>query len=372
MATINRRNWLKIAGMAGTAAVVGSIGTLANTQPEVSIKANPTDGQPARLSLNENPFGPSERVRKVIVDSLDAACRYPRHTELVKAIAQKEGLLQENIVVTGGSTEGLKAAGLLFGAEKGEIVAPDPTFQALLEYAEQWGAYIHRVPVRPSTLQHDLVAMEQRVTGNTRLVFVCNPNNPTGALLTAGELRDFISSVSKRALVFCDEAYFDYITTPGYPSMVDMVRRNENVIVSRTFSKVFGLAGLRIGYLMARADIAARLRESLMAGTNILAINAAAAALEDHDFYEYSKEQNAKAKQTICQCLNELGLQYLPSHTNFVFFRTGRNIHEINTAMQERGVLVGRPFPPFMDWCRVSTGKPEDVARFTAALKEII
>lgn len=369
MATLDRRQWLRTAGLGGAFSLLGGWKALASPEvwdaPEfISFDA------PARLSSNENPYGPSPRVREAILKGLQDGCRYPfsQSGKLLEALARKEGLTPDHIVLTAGSTEGLKTAGLTYGIQSGEIVASNPTFHVLMEYAEQFGAYVHRVPVN-AQLGHDLDAMERRITQLTKLVFVCNPDNPTGTLLPAARMRDFCASVSRRAVVFSDEAYFDYVAEPGYPSMTELVKADMNVIVSRTFSKVYGLAGIRIGYLAARPDIAARLRKNVMANLSMPAIHAALAALEDHDFYRHSLQKNEEAKTVICKALDRFGMKYVPSHANFVFFQTGRPIQEFNKAMADKGVIVGRAFPPLLDWCRVSTGTEEEVERFVKALE---
>lgn len=328
---------------------------------------------PVKLNSNENPYGPSKNVRNVISNSFEIACRYPFQylRELVADIAEKEGVSKDCVVVTGGSTEGLKAAGLVFGLEGGEIIAADPTFQAMLSYAENFGAYVHRVPLN-SKMEHDLEAMSKRITSKTRLIFLCNPNNPTGTLLNKDSLRDFCLSNDGKAVIFSDEAYYDFITEPDYPSMVELVKQDRNVIVSKTFSKVYGLAGMRIGYLIARPDIATRLKKAVMANTNVLAIEAAREALRDDDFYKFSLQRNTEAKQLIYKTLDNLGLSYIPSHTNFVFFKTGRPIGEMITAMGNENILIGRPFPPMMDWARISTGTLDEVKAFNAALEKVM
>ncbi|NHF59836.1 histidinol-phosphate aminotransferase family protein [Flavobacteriaceae bacterium TP-CH-4] len=369
MRTIDRRNWLKTMGLSGGFALLGGLDALALNTTTTTRIAN----RVAKLNSNENPFGPSDRVRAVITETFDDACRYPFQalSGLVPIIADKEGVTKDHVVVTGGSTEGLKAAGITYGLHGKEIIAADPTFQAMLRYAETFGAHVHRVPV-DDNFGHDLEAMERRVTGNTGLIFVCNPNNPTGTLLDKDKLKDFCSAVDHRAVVFSDEAYYDYITEPDYPSMVELVKQGRNVIVSKTFSKVFGLAGLRIGYLIARPDIADRLKASVMANTNILAIEAAKEALRDDDFYKFSLAKNVEAKEHVYRTLNNLRLQYIPSHTNFVFFKTGRPIGKLITDMANEQVIIGRPFPPFFEWARISTGTLQEMERFGTALKKVL
>lgn len=369
MNQINRRNWLRLTGMAGSAALVSP---MQSRSFDLSSSNSPTDVM-ARLSSNENPFGPSKIVREALIAGFDDGCRYPfgKVQELVKELAKKEGVEPDQIVVTGGSTEGLKATGLTYGIQGGEVISPDPTYLSLISYAEQFGAYINRVPLNED-LEHDLDEMEKRVNHQTRLVFVCNPNNPTGTIIPADRIRDFCWTLSKRTMVFSDEAYADFIEEKNYPSMVSLVKEGANLIVSRTFSKVYGLAGLRIGYLIARPDIAHRIRPNVMANTNMLAIYAALAALKDDSFYESSIQKNQEGKQYIYNVLDELGLRYVKSHCNFVFFHTGRPVQQLIGKMADKGVQVGRPFPPLTDWCRISTGKTEDLQKFGEALKQIM
>jgi len=369
MNQIDRRQWLKTIGLSGGFALVGGLGSLAMNHPPRTL----TKGGMIRLNANENPYGPSKAVREVLLKSFDEACRYPFSAipGLVDLIAEKEGVSRDCVVITGGSTEGLNAAGLVYGLEGGEIIAADPTFQALLTYAETFGAYVHRVPLN-ERLEHDLETMSRRVSGKTRLIFLCNPNNPSGTLLDASQLRDFCLSHENRAVIFSDEAYYDFITEPDYPSMAELVKEGRNVIVSRTFSKVYGLAGLRLGYLLARPDIAVRLKDAAMAGTNTLAIAAATAALSDDEFYKYSIAMNQEAKSTIYGTLEALKLPFIKSHTNFVFFQSGRPVEHLIKAMQQEGLLIGRPFPPLLNWARISTGSAPEMEAFSKALTKVM
>ncbi len=369
MKNTDRRAWLRTVGLSGGFALFGGLDLLSMEKSGT----NPDSDQPVKLNSNENPFGPSRKVREVLTSSFDIACRYPFEamSGLVAAIAEKEGLTKDHVVITGGSTEGLHLAGLLYGSNGGEIIAADPTFNALMSYAKNFGATIHSVPLN-SAMEHDLDAMSMKINDKTGLVFICNPNNPTGTLLDKDKLMDFCISHDKKAVMFSDEAYYDYITEPDYPSMVELVKKGRNVIVSRTFSKVYGMAGLRIGYLLATPETAGRLKEGVMAMSNILAIEAAKAALVDDDFYKFSLQKNTAAKELIYKNLDDLGLEYIPSHTNFVFFKSGRPIDELNQAMRNENVLIGRPFPPMLDWARISTGTLEHVALFNTALKKVM
>ena len=369
MKTTDRRKWLKTIGLTGGFALLGGMDALALSTSFNTI----TTGDIAKLNSNENPYGPSKLVRQTLIDSFDKACRYPSIVlpDLVRQLAEKEGVTKDHIVVTGGSTEGLKAVGLTYGLHGGELIAADPTFQSMMRYAENFGALVHRVPV-DANKGHDLDAMARRVTSKTSLIFICNPNNPTGTLIEKGKLRDFCTTMDSKAMIFSDEAYYDYIIEPDYPSMIELVKEDRNLIVSKTFSKVFGMAGLRIGYLVARPDIATRLKASVMAMTNTLAIEAAKTALRDDEFYKFSVAKNTETKNRIYKTLNDLGLKYVPSNTNFVFFKSGRHIDLLSADMAKENVLIGRPFPPFYDWARISTGTIAQVGQFDTALKKIL
>lgn len=370
MRNVDRRNWLRTVGLSSGFALLGGFESLAL---ESSVKSNNIIDPLIRLNANENPYGPSQKVRAILTKSFDEACRYPFRSlsSLVEMIANKEGVSKDHVVITGGSTEGLTAAGLVYGMNGGEIIAADPTFQSMLRYAETHGAFVHRVPVNDK-MEHDLTAMHQRVNNKTSLIFICNPNNPTGTLLNKNLLKDFCKSLSSQVTIFSDEAYYDFITEPDYPSMVELVKDGHNMIVSKTFSKVYGLAGLRVGYLIARPDIADRLKGSVMANTNVLAIEAAKEALKDDEFYKFSVLKNLEAKEVIYRTLDDLGLDYIKSHTNFIFFKSGRPIQELINQMEKENVLIGRPFAPMFDWARVSTGTLEQVGHFSESLKKIM
>ena len=366
---ISRRNWLKTAGLSSGMIFLGGLDTMAseiNTRKMVA-------GRMVQLNANENPYSPSLNIQKVLTKNFELTCRYPFRilSGLVEAIAAKEGVDKDHIVITGGSTEGLKAAGLIYGRDGREIVAADPTFQALLRYAESFNGVVHRVRVNKA-MEHDLTAMAAKINSKTGLVFICNPNNPTGTILDGNELKEFCLAHEKRVTIFCDEAYYDFITAPEYPSMIDLVKKGKNVIVSKTFSKAYGLAGLRVGYLVAKPDIAKKLKAGVMANTNVLAIAAAREALLDTDFYKFSIAKNMEAKQMIYKTLENLNLNYIKSHTNFVFFESGRPVSSLIESMKRENVLIGRPFPPMDLWARISTGTLQEMDLFSKALHKVM
>ena len=363
---ITRRNLLKLLGVSGVTLPLTGI------SKDIDIKPNKTlqnDGI-IKLSSNENPYGPSPKVRQAIIDAFDEACRYPygRVSELESKIAEREGVDPSMVLVTGGSNEGLRATGRLFGVEKKEIIACKPTYLALMTYAEEFDCKINWVPL-DNNLRYDLNEISKRTSKNTSMVFICNPNNPTGTMLKADDLEDFCTATAKKTCVFVDEAYYDYSINDGYPTMTKLVKDGHNVIVSRTFSKIYGLAGVRIGYLIASSERISQLKKCTMAGTNMLATHAAMAAYDEKSFFNFSLAKNNEALDMLYKSFDEIGLEYVKSYTNFAFFKTGKHIDDFSKHFKDRGILVGRPFPPYYDWCRISTGKIEDVRRFTNELK---
>ena len=364
---ISRRNLIKLLGVSSI-----SLPLTGFTKPlEKTILKNTDKNSPIKLSSNENPYGPSPKVRNAIIDAFDEACRYPysRVAELEAMIAKKEGISPDMVLVTGGSNEALRATGRYFGMEQKEIIACKPTYLALLTYAKDFGCNINWVPL-DKDLRYDLNEISNRVSKNTSMVFICNPNNPTGTMVGSTELEDFCVSTSKQTCVFVDEAYYDYSILDGYPTMTKLVKKGHNIIVSRTFSKIYGLAGVRIGYIISNPERIASIKKCTMAGTNMLATHAAIAAYDETDFFKYSLNKNKEALNYFYKLFEELNLEYRKSHTNFVFFKTGVHIDKFGKYMKEKGILVGRPFPPYYDWCRISTGRIEDVKIFGEKLKE--
>ena len=372
----SRRDWFKSSIGIGGLMLTPSILTA-----EEIKKYNPrSKSSIVKLSSNENPYGPSERVLNAIKNSFNDACRYPYEfiQELQKTLARKHDVPIESIVITGGSNEALRITGLAISNQGGNIVAGQPTYLALMNYAEAWGAEIKWVPV-DSDKGYDLKKIRESIDKETNMVFIANPNNPTGTLLNANSLANFCEDISKQTLVFCDEAYYDYINEKDYPSMDYLVRKGENVIISRTFSKVYGMAGLRIGYLVLKPKLADDLfgkyspygRPNIMAQTNVLAVAAASEALKDTDFYKFSLKKANEEKDKIYKLLDYLDLKYVKSSTNFVFFESKKHIDKLTAEMLEKGVRIGRPFPPFYDWCRISTGTSQEVDIFIESMLEV-
>jgi len=329
---------------------------------------------PAVLCWNENPYGPSPAARRAVANSIAEGCRYPPMPEvegLEQALARHEGTDVDHIVTGTGSGELLCALGLVLGRAGGEFVAAEPTYLELPEYAEHQGASTHFVPVDPR-LAHDLPAMRAAIGEHTRAVYVCNPNNPTGTALPAADISAFVASLPEHVVTIVDEAYMDFCTGPGVRSVRELVAGKRPVVVLRTFSKIHGMAGLRMGYAIAPPQLAKALREARMTFPNILAVRAARASLDDQEFLTATRRRILASRIRITAELTRLNLRYAEPQGNFVFFDTGMPLATFTQRMKERNVLVGRRFPPFESWCRITIGTEPEVGSFIAALRQSV
>ena len=370
---MNRRNALQWAGLLSGSAIIKNLSYLDTWENKLNTWSTSETDNNVRLCFNENPYGPSEAMRNAMIEAFDEAYMYPGGSieELAALIAEEHGVPVDHIVVTAGSREGLKAAGITYAGYGKEVIACSPTYRALMDYAARFGGYVNSVPL-DENLGYDLPEIEKRISNHTGLVFLCNPNNPTGTLLDGNAVKAFCRRVAQETMVFADEVYYDYISEPGYPSMIELVKEGLNVIVARTFSKIYGLAGARVGYLVARPEIAKRLNLNLQASSNNIACRAAIAAIKEKSFFDFSLQKNNEAREYVYNLCDQLSLKYKKSHANFVFFHTGIDIDNLIPKMAAEGVLVGRPFPPLTDWCRISTGKMEEMEAFGAALKKVL
>lgn len=363
-AVLNRRQWL----LASAAAPLALRPILARAARR-GVRA-----APIRLHSNENPYGPSPAAQEAMTAAFGESNLYPssKYRELASLIAKREGLTPEHVVLGAGSHEVLRMTAMAYGLVGGEVATAYPTFEGLERYATTIGAHVHRIPV-DDNLVMDLAAMERRLSQAVRLVFLCNPNNPTGTITPHETLRPFVTEASRRTVVLVDEAYYELVTDPAFKTMVPLVAEGRNVIVSRTFSKVYGLAGLRVGYALARPDIAARLRQFRTGSSiNIIGLRAAIAAYKDPAFVQWSRDTIASERDRVAAKLSSLGHRSVPSQANFIFFHLGRPIGAFQEAMAAEGILVGRPFPPHLDWCRLSIGKPEEMSAFLEAFQRVM
>lgn len=326
-----------------------------------------------QLNSNENPYGPGPRALEAFARAAGGAARYPDAAQeaLVDALARHHRVDREEIVLGCGSSEILQVADQAYLAAGRKLVAADTTFEAVLAYARATKAEAVRVPLTPD-FRHDLPAMAQACDAATGLVYVCNPNNPTGTLMGRDAMAAFLKAVPPATAVLVDEAYHHFVEDVSYATALTQRDLHPNVIVARTFSKIYGLAGLRLGYAVARRESARALREFVAwDNVNAAVLAAAAAALAD-DVHVAGQRRRLNATRTrLCEELARDGRRFIPSHANFVMIETGADVKPLVDGFRARGILVGRRFPSMPTWLRVSIGTDAEMRTFLAALRAL-
>ena len=361
---MNRRHFVRATAGAGLLTSAGCA-----TQTPQGPATAPAAGL-VRLSSNENPLGLAPAARRAILENLGVSSIYPSSRQpLLDALAAAHGVTPEHIALGTGSTEILQM--LVQSTDPGAtMVIAEPTFEDVARYADAAGRRLVKVPLAPS-FAHDLAAMRAAAGDGPALVFICNPNNPTGTLTPCDQVEEWIAAEAERVTFVIDEAYFEFATDAGYRTAIPWVQRHANVVVTRTFSKIYGMAGLRLGYAVGHPVTIARVRRlACQNNINGLALAAGLASLGDQSFRERTLAANRASRRILADVLAELELVALPSHTNFVMHRIRGDVVAYNQRMREAGWLLGRPFPPMTDYSRVSLGTPEDMRRFAETLRE--
>lgn len=329
-----------------------------------------------RLDSNENPNGPGERVLEAMRSVFGESNRYPDAPmdELRAAIASAHGVGKGSVIVGCGSTDVLRMAVAAFTSPSLALVTAAPTYEDPGRFADAVGAPVRAVRVAPS-LALDLDGMLAR-SREAGLVFLCNPNNPTGTVHSARAVASFVEGVRARspaAAVLVDEAYHEYVDDPTYATAIPLALKAPGVIVSRTFSKVYGLAGMRVGYAIAHAEtIQVMRRFALGSAVNVLAATAALVTLTDDGHLAREQAANREAREYTSQALRSMGYRCVPSSTNFVMVEIGRDAKEFQVACRERGVAVGRVFPPLNAHARISIGTMEEMGRAMSVVRAVL
>ena len=327
-----------------------------------------------KLASNENPLGPSPKAVEALRKAAERVHLYPDAScyLLRAAVAQHLRVPEDTLVFGNGSDDVIHLLGVTLLSPGDEVVQADPSFVRYEAAAVLNRANCHLVPLREWT--HDLEAMAQRLNERTRLVFIANPNNPTGTSVSRAQVDRFVERVPPRAVVVFDEAYYEYVDRPDFPDTLEYVRQGLNVITLRTFSKVYGLAGVRIGYGVTTpqiADYLNRVREPF--NVSLLAQEAALAALEDEEHLRRSRETNAAGKRQLYRGFESLDLPYVPTDANFVWVNVRRDSQDVFLALLQRGVVVrsGDIFGA-ETWLRVTIGTADQNERFLASLAEVL
>ena len=369
---ITRRNVIK------QSMQITAIGLSAKVIPISSYAQNinygPADGL-ARLHWNENYYGPSDRAIEAINTSSFQGAYYPDHLVdyLKSMIADYNGIDNSNIAISAGSTQALTILSQV-KARQGAILSTGLTYDVHLSLAKNSGARVISVSDN-SDMTIDLKSMESMSRKNISVVFIVNPNNPSGMILDSEVLRESVKRMSENTLVVVDEAYNEVTSDPEKNSMIDLVKGGYNVAISRTFSKIYGLAGQRVGYMIGQPDVINEIRFNGTgeASLSMAGISAAIASYEDKEFMNFSRTKIKEAKDIVENGLSANGLSYLPSETNFILVDLGNmDADKFRDEMLNQNILIRGKYGDFQNWSRVSMGKLSDVQRYVDALPQVI
>jgi histidinol-phosphate aminotransferase len=360
--TLSRRGFARLVGAATAVATMPAFPSLLLAKAAGEAKA-------IRLSANENPYGPSPASIRAVAEAMQNASRYPDDAvdALTGQLAALHRVSQSEVLLGNGSSEILKLAASAWLPKSHRLVMADPAFEALAIYAAAIGAEVVRVPLT-AAYAHDLEKMKAATVPGA-LLYICNPNNPTATITPKAAVRELLGTVPETTMVLVDEAYHHYASGSDYESVIPLVKAHPNLIVARTFSKVYGLAGLRCGYAVAQhPTIAALSAQQSWDSVNAAALAAASAGLRDTDWVATGKRRNAETRSWLYNQLRSKGLSHLPSETNFVMIDLGRDVKPVIASMRARGVEPGRLFPAMPHHLRITIGTPEEMRRFVEVL----
>ena len=360
-----RRFALSLGAAVGVAVVRPSASAGAPAGPAASVVID--------LSSNENPYGPSPAALEAMTRAQAVASRYPDAAEqaTIAAIARLHGVDPDRVVLGCGSSEILRLCDAAFLGPGRTVVAAQPTFEAVLHYAKVTRAEAVTVPLT-ADYRHDLPAMARACDARTGLVYVCNPNNPTGTIVSADELGTFLAQVPPTSAVVVDEAYHHFVEATAYLSAVGMIERHPNVVVARTFSKVYGMAGMRLGYAVASKANAEALRaQASWSNANAAVLAAAQASLTDEALVTRQRERLNGTRRWLSSELARDGRRTIPSEANFLMIEVGTDVKPLLAAFEARGIRVGRRFAAMPTWLRVTIGTREEIQAFLAAFRAI-
>ncbi|MEQ4731636.1 MULTISPECIES: histidinol-phosphate transaminase [Providencia] len=376
---MDRRSFLKSSSLVAGGLALNSLFNHAVAQNSNIVL--PSEKHPLLLNFNENSLGMSEKAKEAIIKALPNAFRYPddARAELQQNIGELYSLSDKNISIGNGSSETIQAtvAMLANKAKKRginiQLVTPDPTFNYAELYSLPLGVTITKIPLK-TDLSFDLAKMEQAANDfdGLSMVYICNPNNPTAMITPYSQLDKWLSKDSDNTFFIVDEAYAEFVEDPNFTSAIELVKKGQNnLIVTRTFSKIFALAGLRVGYGVATPEIIAAVDTFLsIDNTNTAGAVAAIASLKDKSFIQYSLKSNDISRKIVEKALNEIGLEYAPSQANFIFHKVKGDVKTYQQRMADAHVMVGREFPPAVGWNRLTLGTPEEMQQFVVILKQ--
>lgn len=365
----SRREWLKKSSLITLSSFLTSSPTFA-----FSDRIRVFDDDMIHLDKNENPYGVSPMALKALQSSISVSNRYlvtSAKEKLLQKLASRENLSPANFITTSGSIEVLGLTSIYVSQNKGSVICPYPTFATLPNSCKRLGMELINVPVSGNKII-DLEAMKAKIKDDTRLVYLCNPNNPTGTILNIKILRDFVEEVSKKTIVLVDEAYFEFLNQ----SVSDMVKINKNVLISRTFSKVYGFAGLRVGYLIGHTETLkemAKFQATSTMGISNIVVNAAIAALDDTAFLEMYLKKNKETTDFTFKALHGMGIEAVETQANFMMFPIDTYKGKFATDMASQKIMLRDDFNELNGnkWGRVSIGTMDEMKAFFVAMRNI-
>lgn len=379
--SLTRRGLLRTSGIA-----LGSWSLSAFFQPALAKKSalpmapntilTPSQNNPIRINFNENALGMSPKAQQAAHDAVAKAFRYAdaEVSELKDLIASRYQLSTQHLLLTHGSTEGMRACMAAYAGPEVQCVVPELTYVDGARLAANAGMDIKKIP-NQENWAFDLDEMKRTVAlhKGPSVVYLVNPNNPTSTVTPSDQIDAWIKSKPANTMFVVDEAYAEFVNDPAYHSVDSLIKAGlNNVLLLKTFSKIHAMAGMRVGYVLSSPENIERV--SNYVGTedlNFCAVCAAAQSLQDTDFLAYSKASNDQSRKIMMNVMDELGITYLPSQTNFIFHRLKGPQPEYRKAMQEEHILIGRDFPPATNWARVSLGTPQEMQYVAQIMKKL-
>lgn len=366
---INRRNWLKQLGVGLSGIGLASFNTLGT--PAADFMESLVGDSPINLNSNENPYGPSPLARAAMAKSINSSNRYNWQltSDLVEALAKKNKVSTEHILIGAGSTEIIDLVVRLSASTKGNLVTASPSYDNWMPAAKKLGLKAIKIPLNANK-ELNLEAMLQAISSDTRLIYICNPNNPTGTICERNVLVNFITEASKKAMVLVDEAYLDFSKEQ---SLGPLVVGNKNLIVVKTFSKLHGLAGARIGYAIGDAATLEELGalQSWVSGSiSVVSATAALAALTDEKFMVETSTLNEQVKKYTIEQLKRLNLACIPSHTNFVYFSLANYKQDYFQKLSSNSIIGTRIYEEVGKWTRITIGTRAEMERLIAVMSK--
>lgn len=385
---VSRREWLKQSALATGAMITGAaLTTESKAMPAFGMKpfegvhhtrefyhraaATDLSQLKARLLANENPWGPSKKAIAAIAESASKGNRYVYNSamEMMETLAKKEGVTSKHVLVAAGSTDILEKTAFALCMKGGNVVSADPSYLSLVKTAQAIGATWKNIPLK-ADYAHDLDKMYAAIDDNTKLVYICNPNNPTGTMTPASEIRAFIKKVNSRVPIFIDEAYMELLDNPDAETAVGTINEGYDVIIARTFSKIHGMAGLRVGYMVAKPERVEQIQKLVRTemGLSVTSVSGAMASLKDMSFQEFTRKNNKANREYVFAELSKMGFNPIPSVTNFILFPIQMPSKELVDKLVERSVGIRGYEIDGKQYGRVSIGTMDELKLFVKSI----